>query len=186
MSRALKYCGGKCDYCSASCEERKQEARTTTSASMSGIASYIGIRTDKIKCKDLMIGDWVCTKKGFPMKVVSVGKCWCQVEFEVVNGDVRYFDLDDKEVAAFGIPITCGILERNGFIGRESTGFRLESGGRRILVVLDGIHAGISVCEPDDMRRLDCCTLFGEPTVHRLQHALRVVGLGKLADDFKV
>lgn len=50
--------------------------------------------------------------------------------------------------------------------------------GRLIRVILDGIHAGISVCDADEIRRYNRCSLFETPTVHRLQHAPRLCGWG--------
>lgn len=129
--------------------------------------------------KQLMHGDWVATGHGTPMRIVGGD---CNADYEGNEGELWGFDEDNPPEP---IPLTPEILMKNGFKGRKAS-YYIEAEGRLIRVILAGIHAGISVCDADEIRRYNRCSLFEQPAVHRLQHALRLCGLGELADNFKV
>lgn len=131
--------------------------------------------------KDFMIGDWVAYGNHI-VRIVKIGKNSARIDFEGNESGPWELSYDNPPRP---IPLTPEILLKNGFKGRKAS-YYIEAEGRLIRVILDGIHAGISVCDADEIRRYNRCSLFETPTVHRLQHALRLCGLGELADNFKV
>ncbi len=132
--------------------------------------------------KNLMVGDWVADEYGNTTKIEAVDRNFAYADFRCYGGDILRFCKNNPPQP---IPLTPEILLKNGFSGREAS-YSIEAEGRLIRVILSGIHAGISVCDADEIRRYNRCSLFETPTVHRLQHALRLCGLGEMADNFKV
>ena len=40
-----------------------------------------------IKCRDLMVGDWITNRNGFPMQITNVGEDYAYATFEGLEGD---------------------------------------------------------------------------------------------------
>ena len=69
-----------------------------------------------MKARDLMIGDWLQDKNGFPMYVTAVGTDYVYVDFDGNEGDVWEYqdrDFDDKDIQP--LRLTLAMLELNGF-----------------------------------------------------------------------
>ena len=49
-----------------------------------------------LKCDELMFGDWITEKHGYPMQVTTVGKDYLYADFEDNEGDV--FEFDDEDI----------------------------------------------------------------------------------------
>lgn len=159
------------------------------------------METLKIRCKDLMVGDWVANRNGSPMQIVEVDEdnayaCEGNEERPWIFGDDKGYEPDP-------IILTPEILEKNGWY------YGLTSDEEDAEQCLGGCHynrhwcydegtGSISLIFPNDTdggeliiddqsfnRHLNlvfCDTLH----VHELQRELRLCGLNELADNFKI
>lgn len=130
------------------------------------------METVKIRCKDLMVGDWVANRNGSPMQIVVVDEdnayaCEGNEERPWIFG----YDEDYEP-----IPLTPEILEKNGW--KEAEYWHEYQDGENI----------IQCCLPDMRGRINGIEIenFKCEYVHQYQHLLRLCGLNELADNFKV
>lgn len=151
-----------------------------------------------MKCKELMIGDWVSDKYGYLTQIIFIGNGY--VSFEDDEGNLC--QLDDKCNQPEPIPLTSEILKKNGWYwgltSDEEDMVSLFEGAYDEHWVYDEGAGEISLSFPEDtnggLLRIDDQkfnrhlrfvwndTLY----VHELQHALRLCGLNELAGNFKV
>ena len=129
------------------------------------------METVKIRCKDLMVGDYIANRNGSPMQIVAVDEdnayaCEGNEERPWIFGD-------DEGYEPQPIILTPEILEKNGWWydgydiwQHKEVSFCIE--------ILDGRFQ----CYDINQIKLD--------SVHELQHALRLCKLDELADNFKV
>ena len=129
------------------------------------------METVKIRCKDLMVGDYVANRNGSPMQIVAVDEdnayaCEGNEERPWIFGD-------DEGYEPEGITLTPEILEKNGWWydsddmwQHEEVGFYIEKWNGRFQ------------CYDINDIKLD--------SVHQLQQILRLCGLNELADNFKI
>ena len=66
-----------------------------------------------LKCNELMFGDWITEKHGYPMQVTTVGKDYLYADFEDNEGDV--FEFDDEDSKPYPVTLTDDFFERNNF-----------------------------------------------------------------------
>ena len=147
-----------------------------------------------MKCKELQIGDWVQDKNGFQCQIIGVGDDYAYATFEDNDGDP--WEFDDKDDQPEGIPLTKEMLDANGFRYEEDHGpfYRSILGSYSseycVCVEWKETSEGRSIIYIDCMKLTDSkessVTIGTEFYVHTLQHALRVVGLSEIADNFKV
>ena len=140
-----------------------------------------------MKATDLMIGDWVCLKDDIkselPLKVDGVLIDDISREGEGFLGGV------DGLIRP--IPLTSEILEKNGFEMFKYDGwvhyYRIFGNGA-IPFVLHSMIGGEMLSQEVDIFSTSTDTNCGIEVnyVHELQHALRLCGLNKLAENFKV
>ena len=125
-----------------------------------------------MKCKELMIGDWVSDKYGYLMQISFVGNGYAS--FEDDGGNLC--QLDDKCNQPEPIPLTYEILKKNGWKDAE---FWCE--------YQEGNNS-IQACLPDMRGRINGIEIehFKCEYVHQYQHLLRLCGLDELADNFKI
>ena len=62
------------------------------------------METTTIKCRDLMVGDWIADKNGFQWQIIGVGDDYAYATFEDNEGDP--WEFDDKDDQPEGIPLT--------------------------------------------------------------------------------
>lgn len=150
-----------------------------------------------IRCRALMVGDWCCDQHGFPMRVTNIGDDYAYATFEGNEGDP--WEFDDKDDQPEGIPLTKEMLDANGFRYEEDHGpfYRSILGSHYymseyyVCVECREISEGSKICyiecakDNDDGRKKIVCVMEAL-FVHTLQHALRLVGLSEIADNFKV
>lgn len=159
------------------------------------------MNTETIRCSDLMVGDYIANRNGSPMQIVAVDEdnayaCGGNEEHPWIFGDNEGYEPQP-------IPLTPKILEKNGWY------YGLTSDEEDAEQCLGGCHynrhwcydegaGSISLIFPNDTdggeliiddlsfnRHLNlvfCDTLH----VHELQRALRLCGLDKFAENFKV
>ena len=159
------------------------------------------MKTETIRCRNLMVRDWCCDKHGFPMQITNVGDDYAYATFEGNEGDP--WEFDDKDAKPQPIILTPEILEKNGWY------FGLTSDEEDAEYCLDGCHydrhwtydegaGSISLIFPNDadggeliiddqsfnrhINLVFCDTLH----VHELQRILRLCGLNELANNFKI
>lgn len=137
-----------------------------------------------MKSVEFMIGDWI---EIFPdyCQVLSIGK-----KGRIYTTTVSNYKVDEK--SSIGIYITDSFLETNGFyisflrINKIATNY---SNGLDIAITArknkDGVYNGkwcLRITNRTGVERICCYIQF----VHELQHALRLIGLNDMADNFKM
>ena len=149
-----------------------------------------------MKCKELQIFDWVQDKNGFQWQITNVGDDYAYATFEGNEGDP--WEFDDKDDQPEGIPLTKEMLDANGFRYEKDYGpfYRSILGSHYymseycVCVECRETSEGRKICYIDCEKRKDgrgnSATIRTEFYVHTLQHALRLVGLSEIADNFKV
>ena len=154
------------------------------------------MKAAKIKCRDLMIGDWITDNHGFQWQVIGVGDDYAYATFEGNEGDP--WEFNDKDDQPEGIPLTKEMLDANGFsyekdygpFFRSILGSYFSTSEYCVCVEWKETSEGQKICYIDCEKRKDgrgnSATIRREFYVHTLQHALRVVGLSEIADNFKV
>ena len=124
----------------------------------------------KIRCRDLMVGDWCCDHHGFPMQITNVGDDYAYATFEGNEGDP--WEFDDKDDQPQPIILTPEILEKNGWW------YDVED-----MWLHDEVDFGIERWKGFQCYNISQIKLY---SVHQLQQILRLCGLNKLADNFKI
>lgn len=150
------------------------------------------METVKIRCKDLMVGDYIANRNGSPMQIVAVDEdnayaCEGNEERPWIFGDNEGYEPEP-------IILTPEILEKNGFYDRNTQWYykRFWSNGcfdiaislvYREIEVSKVCGAGTD-CEEAEY---DSAIVFGNDIcVHELQQALRLCKLNELADNFRI
>ena len=132
------------------------------------------METVKIRCKDIMVGDYVANRNGSPMQIVAVDEdnayaCEGNEERPWIFGDNEGYEPQP-------IILTPEILEKNGW--KETEYWHEYQDGKNTiqscLPDMRGIINGIEIKE------------FQCKYVHQYQHLLRLCGLDELADNFKI
>lgn len=141
-----------------------------------------------MKCKELMVGDWIADNSGFPMRVKVVGDDYAYATFEGNEADP--WEFDDKIEPPYPIPITEEILKKNGFT-QEMGGYGKlsRSNDKNIYHIhIDFDRKVIEVYKSYPVRLAsNLITLkVNNFCVHELQHALRLAGQSEMADNFKI
>lgn len=137
------------------------------------------MKTETIRCRDLMVGDWIADNNGFQWQIIGVGDDYAYATFEGNEGDP--WEFDDKDDQPQPIVLTPEILEKNGFIkvnsqrydyGSPDTDCYVKVNPKKNMIHMNGRNANSN--------------LYSHSFVHELQRALRLCGLNELADNFKV
>ena len=123
-----------------------------------------------IRCRALMVGDWCCDQHGFPMQITTVGDDYAYATFEGNEGDP--WEFDDKDDQPQPIILTPEILEKNGWW------YDVED-----MWLHDEVDCGIERWKGFQCYNISQIKLY---SVHQLQQILRLCGLNKLADNFKI
>ena len=137
-----------------------------------------------MKCRDLMVNDWVANQYGTPIQIYSVGDNGAYAN----TGDTLWV-FEDNEYKPQPIEITEDILKENKW---EVQGYTLlpnehyyvkdESGSH--LVWSNGTLFIWFDYEKDNNRVYDI--LVPCKYVHQMQQVLRIAGLTDMANNFKV
>ena len=132
------------------------------------------METVKIRCKDLMVGDYIANRNGSPMQIVAVDEdnayaCEGNEERPWIFGD--YEGCEPQPII-----LTPEILEKNGW--KETEYWHEYQDGKNT----------IQCCLPDMRGRINGIEIehFKCEYVHQYQHLLRLCGLNELADNFKI
>ena len=146
------------------------------------VASYITEQIksnmDKvtIKCRDLMVGDWITNRNGFPMQITNVGEDYSYATWDGNEGDP--WEFDDKDDQPEPIEITKELLGNNGWIKygfctKDEDVYHLEwkLGTLSIMLSNGGVYPDI---------------VIPVKYVHQLQQVLRLAGMTDMANNFKI
>ena len=142
----------------------------------------------KIRCRDLMVGDWITNRNGFPMQITNVGEDYAYATFEGNEGDP--WEFDDKDDQPQPIEITEDILKQNNW---EVQGYTLlpnehyyvkDEDGNHLLWSNGTLSIWLAYGDAND-------GVFSDVTVpckyvHQLQQVLRLVGLTDMANNLKI
>ena len=159
----------------------KEAAENLSKEVASYITEQMKSNMDKvtIKCRALMVGDWITDIHGFPMQITNVGEDYAYATWEGNEGDP--WEFDDKDDQPQPIPLTPEILEKNGFIkvnsqrydyGYPDTDCYVKVNPKKNMIHVNGRNANSN--------------LYSHSFVHELQRALRCCGLWNLANNFKI
>ena len=142
----------------------------------------------KIRCRNLMVGDWVANRNGSPMKIVAVDEdnayaCEGNEEHPWIFGD-------DEGYEPQPIKITTDILIKNNWKEQECTAypslhFYEKNVSKKHLIWNYGILSLRINSGKIDYRMYPNIEISSK-YVHELQHALRLIGLNEMANNFKV
>lgn len=124
-----------------------------------------------MKCRELMVKDWVANQYGTPIQIYSTGDNGAYAN----TGDTLWV-FEDNEYKPQPIPLTPEILEKNGW--KEAQFWHEYQDGKNT----------IQSCLPDMRGIINGVEIqhFKCEYVHQYQHLLRLCGLDELADNFKV
>ena len=137
------------------------------------------MKAAKIRCRDLMVGDWIADNNGFQWQITNVGEDYAYATWEGNEGDP--WEFDDKYDRPKPIPLTPEILEQNGFIkvnsqrydyGYPDTDCYVKVNPNKNMIHVNGRNANSN--------------LYSHSFVHELQRVLRLCGLDELANNFKL
>lgn len=149
----------------------------------------------KIKCRDLMVGDWITNRNGFPMQITNVGEDYAYATFEGNEGDP--WEFDDKDDQPQPIEITDDILKQNKWVVQDCTllpnehYYVKDEDGNHLLWSNGTLSIWFDYLSIWFDYKKDNDGVFSDVTVpckyvHQLQNALHLCGLNELADNFKV
>ena len=152
--------------------------------------------------KQLMVGDWVADEYGNTAKIEAVDRKFVYADFRCYGGDILRFSKNNPPQP---IPLTPEILMKNGMtypcFASEILGFEIYSNRDdygiyfqlndydnecACLETYKEFRINASDGSPDEMYLSTINRVFGIRYVYELQHALRLCGLGEMADNFKV
>ena len=137
------------------------------------------MKAAKIRCRDLMVGDWIADNNGFQWQITNVGEDYAYATWEGNEGDP--WEFDDKYDRLKPIPLTPEILEQNRFIkvnsqrydyGYPDTDCYVKVNPKKNMIHVNGRNANSN--------------LYSHSFVHELQRVLRLCGLDELANNFKL
>ena len=130
-----------------------------------------------MRANELMVNDWVGA--GYVSRVTGID---LKTDAIRIGGNIGYFKANEHEP----IPITPEILKANGFFPKN----KFKSIWRKILDDVDyriEIHfqdnGEIEVKVAENQTNYNYIVYHGN-YIHSLQHALRLAGLDKIADNF--
>ena len=129
------------------------------------------METVKIRCKDLMVGDYIANRNGSPMQIVAVDE---DNAYACAGNEERPWIFGDNEgYKPQPIILTLEILEKNGWWYYSNDMWQHEEVRKK-----KKKWNGRFQCYDINDIKLD--------SVHQLQQTLRLCGLNELADNFKV
>ena len=143
-----------------------------------------------MKCRDLMVGDWITDNHGFQWQITVVGNDYDYATFEGNEGDP--WEFEDKDDQPQPIEITAELLKANGWkvvvnkfcdeiyyerCFKDENGNHLEWMRGTLTILLD--------YEKDDDRVFSDIAVPVK-YVHQLQQVLRLAGMTDIANNFKI
>ena len=148
------------------------------------------MKTETIRCRDLMVGDWCCDQHGFPMQINNVGDDYAYATFE--GNEAEPWEFDDKDDQPQPILLSGIVLMDNGWDAHSYTSphnlkiyyYIKDEGGNHLQWRHGTLSIWFAYGETIDI-------VFSDVTapckyVHQLQQVLRLAGMTDMANNFKV
>ena len=169
----------------------KEVAENLSNEVSTYIINQVKANMDKatIRCRDLMVGDWITNRNGFPMQITNVGDDYAYATWEDNEGDP--WEFDDKEDQPQPIPLTNDILRNNDWRERPlvlsldysvlSYNFVKDEGDTHLEIKRDTLIIWFNY-----EKGLYADIIIPIKYVHQLQQALRLAGLTDMANNFKI
>ena len=169
----------------------KEVAENLSKEVASYITEQIKSNMDKvtIKCQDLMVGDWITNRNGFPMQITNVGEDYAYATWEGNEGDP--WEFDDKDDQPQPIPLTNDILRKNDWRERPlvlsldysvlSYNFVKDEGDTHLEIKRDTLIIWFNY-----EKGLYADIIIPIKYVHQLQQVLRLAGMTDMANNFKI
>ena len=140
------------------------------------------METVKIRCKDLMVGDYIANRNGSPMQIVAVDE---DNAYACAGNEERPWIFGDNEgYEPQPIILTPEILEKNGFV--FDSDFWIIANPRYNNVRMVAYYSTDDYAADAFLGHWAFDENYAIDYVHELQHALRLCGLNELADNFKI
>ena len=154
-----------------------------------------------MKCKELQVGDKVALINGIITTIIEAGEGYA---YATLNGyeTMDPWEFNDQDNHPEGIPLTKEMLDANGFRYEEENDYsgmcfyskieNYESPSFMYYILLrweessEGRKPINIYCLVWENGKNSSVTIKKEFYVHTLQHALRLIGLSEIADNFKV
>lgn len=146
------------------------------------------MKTETIRCRDLMVGDWITDNHGFQWQITVVGDDYAYATFE--GNECDPWEFDDKDDQPCAIEITEDILKQNkwevrGYPLLPSEHCYVKNEGGNHLQWRDGtLSIWFAYGETIDIVFSDVAAPC--KYVHQLQQVLRIAGMTDMANKFKV
>ena len=142
----------------------------------------------KIKCRNLMVGDWITNRNGLPMQITNVGEDYAYATFEGNEGNP--WEFDDKDDQPQPIEITEDILRKNnwkvqGYTLLPNEHYYVKDEGGNYLLLSQGTLSARLACREANDGVFSVVTLPCK-YVHQLQQILRLAEMTNMANNFKV
>ena len=146
------------------------------------------METVKIRCKSLCVADWVANRNGSPMQIVAVDEDNAYAYDG--NKERPWIFGDDEGYKPQPIEITTDILIKNNWKEQECTvypslHFYEKNEGEKHLIWNYGILS-LRINSGKINYRIYPNIEIPIKYVHELQHALRLIGLNEMANNFEV
>lgn len=150
------------------------------------------MKTETIRCRDFMVGDWVANQNDSPMQIVAVDEdnayaCEGNEERPWIFGD-------DEDYKPEPIILTSEILEKNGWQSFVPTAYTCcqnhlsikNEGDIHIEWNREDGTLSVWVDYSEDEEGTNPNLKASVKYVHELQDALRLIGLNEMANNFEV
>ena len=150
------------------------------------------METVKIRCKDLMVGDYIANRNGSPMQIVAVVEDYA---YAYEGNEERPWIFGDNEgYEPQPIILTPEILEKNGWQSFVPTAYTCcqnhlsikNEGDIHIEWDWEDRTLSVWVDYSKDEEGTNPNLIAPVRYVHELQDALRLVGLNEMANNFKI
>lgn len=149
------------------------------------------MKTESIRCRDFMVGDWCCDHHGFPMQITNVGDDYAYATFEGNEGDP--WEFDDKDDQPQPILLSGTVLIDNGWDAHSYTlphnlkiYYYVKDESEYYLVWNRGILSIWLDWEKVKEEGAYANIVIPIKYVHQLQQVLRLAGLTDIANNFKI
>ena len=135
-----------------------------------------------------MVGDWITNRNGFSLQITNVGGAYAYATWDGNAGDP--WEFDDKAEQPHPIEITADTQRKNNW---KVQGYTLlpnehyyvkDEGGNYLLLSQGTLSIRLACGEAND--RVFSSVTVPCKYVHQLQQVLRLTGLTKMANNFKV
>ena len=149
------------------------------------------MKTETIRCRALMVGDWITDNNGFQWQITTVGDDYAYATFEGNEGDP--WEFDDKDDQPRPIEITDEMFSKNNWkesdyplpYNHHEYYYVKDEGGNHLVWNSEVLSIWLDWEEgKDDGAYANIAMPI--KYAHQLQQVLRLAGMTNMANNFKV